>query len=85
MAEDCAGLIEGKIASAGGDTVVEASEYCQRGRRGGEVVVEVVGLGLTPIQRELHMDCPRYSISVHVGISSDVVSVVVGSKTCVCS
>ena len=80
MAEDCAGFIEGQVASAGGDAMVEASEDCQRGGRGGEVVIEIVGLGLTPVQRELHMNCTRNPISVHVGLGGDIVSIVVGSR-----
>ena len=81
MAEDSAWFVEGEVASAGGDAVVEAPENSQRGGRGGEVVVEVVGLGLAAIEREFHMDCPGNPISVHVGLGGDIVSVVVGSKS----
>ena len=61
--------------------MVEAPGDCQRGGGGGEVVVEVVGLGLAAIESELHMDSPGNPISVHVSLGGDIVSVVVGSKS----
>ena len=59
--------------------VVESSEDSNTGVDGGEIVVEVVGVGLTAIESKLDIDSSSDSISIQILSISDVISIIIGS------
>ena len=57
--------------------MVESSEDSNTGVDGGEIVVEVVGVGLTAIESKLDIDSSSDSISIQILRISDVVSIII--------